>query len=365
MNLPDKEQFDFKECTILGDAAWLITPKRAGVVWTNENARFRSCLVRQSDGFVISQGFRKFTNFHEATAFEPWNLLWPIEARLKIDGSLLIVSRYKGELIIRTRGSFDYSGMPNADEMPSLIERFPKAFDNTWLANESHSFLYEWTSPKHVIVLREHDTPRLTLIGIVDHQDAYYVEQTMLDAIAKKLNLLRPIPIDFKDLIEVRSTVLPWKGKEGIVAYSPDGQTLKKFKATEYLDLHRLAAGMSTIGGVLETYLNGPKYFETVEEFYTYVESVADFEIASRNKGLIEEVIAAYNKMTDNIDQAKFLVNVMKYRLDEDATIAEQAKYITAQLSGHTRAFAFNYLHGRENDSQLIKRALKANLGLK
>lgn len=362
MNLPDREHFDFKECTILGDACWLITPKRMGVEWTAENARFRSVLIRQSDNHVISQGFRKFTNFHETPAFEPWDVSWPIEARMKIDGSLLIVSRYKGQPIIRTRGSFDYSGMTNADEIPALMEQYPKAFNNTWLANESHSFLYEWTSPNNVIVLREHDKPRLTLIGIVEHRDAYYVEQTMLDAVAEKLGLLRPIPLDFKDIIEVRSTVLPWKGKEGIVAYSPDGQTLKKFKATEYLDLHRLAAGLSTIGGILETYLNGPEYFTSVESFYEYVEKVADFEIASRNIPLIEQVINAYNQVLVKKNTARLVVDDLSRH---SFTVAEKAQQITKAIDGYARAFAFNFMHNRPDDDGLIKRAMKTELGLK
>lgn len=362
MNLPDPEQFDFKECTILGDACWLIVPKRQGVVWTDENSRFRSILIRQSDHHVISQGFRKFTNFGETPSFEPWDSSWPIEARHKIDGSLLIVSRYKGELIIRTRGSFDYSGMTNADEIPALMEQYPKAFDNTWLANESHSFLYEWTSPNNVIVLREHDKPRLTLIGIIEHQDGYYVEQTMLDAVAEKLGLLRPFPIDFKDLYDVRSTVLPWKDKEGIVAYSPCGQILKKFKATKYLGLHRLAAGLSTIGGVLETYLNAPEYFETVDDFYSYIEEIADFEIASRNRPLIVDVINAYRRVKNKRLKALEVVLSVKTAY---IPLAEKAKRITANLDGYARALAFNYLHGRGDQENLIKRAMKTELGIR
>jgi hypothetical protein len=362
MNLPDPEQFDFKECTVLGDTAWLIVPKFAGVTWTDENARFRSVLIRQSDHHVISQGFRKFTNFGETPAFEPWSSLWPIEARHKIDGSLLIVSRYKGELIIRTRGSYNYSGMTNADEIPALMEQWPQAFDNNWLNRETYSFLYEWSSPNNVIVLREYEKPRLTLIGIVSHDLARYENQYTLDIVAEKLGLLRPIPIDFKDLIEVRSTVLPWKGKEGIVAYSPCGQILKKFKAAEYLDLHRLAAGLSTIGGVLETYLNAGEYFETVDDFYSHIEKIADFEIASRNRPLIEDVINAYRRV--KINRLKALAVVLSVKTT-DIPLAEKAKRITANLDSYTRALAFNYLHGRDDQENLIKRAMKTELGIR
>jgi hypothetical protein len=57
MNLPDREDFNFKDCVIARDECWLITPKDMSVKWTDEIARFRSCIVRKSDNFVVSQGF--------------------------------------------------------------------------------------------------------------------------------------------------------------------------------------------------------------------------------------------------------------------------------------------------------------------
>ena len=121
MKLPNSEEFNFKDCIIADDECWLITPKNMGVKWTDENARFRSCIVRKSDNFVISQGFKKFTNYGEQSAFEPWDDSWKIEARHKLDGSLLIVSRYKGEWILRTRGTIDARQLPNGHEIDLLI----------------------------------------------------------------------------------------------------------------------------------------------------------------------------------------------------------------------------------------------------
>lgn len=363
MILPDSESFEFTPCVIAGDDCWLIQPKRIGVTWTDENARFRSVIVRQSDNHVISQGFRKFVNFHETPAFEPWDPAWPIEARHKIDGSLLIVSKYKGELIVRTRGSVDCKKMANYAEIPALIEKHPLAFDNIRLRQEKSSFLYEWTSPSNIIVLREDDKPTLRLIGVVDHNTARYESQEELDWIASCIDVLRPTPYEFKDICECRSSVLAWKGKEGVVIYSPDGQTLKKFKATEYNDLHRLAAGLSTIGGILETYMNGPEYFTSANAFREYVETVADFEIADRNMPFIERIINAFNNVLVDIETSQEFVN--KMLADEPhLTVAEQAKSIIANLEKRRHAFGFNHLHKRPNDRQLIKNAMKRHLGI-
>lgn len=121
MNLPDREQFNFKEVEISGDACWLITPKDMATKWDNENFRFRSCLVRQEDNLVISQGFGKFTNYGERPDFQPWDDTQKFEARHKLDGSLLIVSKYKGELIIRTRGTVDARQLANGHEIDFLM----------------------------------------------------------------------------------------------------------------------------------------------------------------------------------------------------------------------------------------------------
>jgi hypothetical protein len=45
--------------------------------------------------------------------------------------------------------------------------------------------------------------------------------------------------------------------------------------------------------------------------------------------------------------------------------VAEQAKYIINSLSQYPRAFAFNYLHDRPIEKQLIKNAMKHHLGIR
>jgi hypothetical protein len=192
MILPDPEQFNFKDVTVAGDDCWLITPKDMATKWTDDNARFRSCVVRKSDNFVVSQGFSKFTNFGEKPDFQPWDNSWKIEAIHKIDGSLLIVSKYKGELIIRTRGTADARQLPNGHEIDLLMEKYPKAFDNCFINSEKITLLMEWSTPTNIIVLREFDEPTLSLVGMVENSYGLYEPQYIVDATAKVLNLNRP-----------------------------------------------------------------------------------------------------------------------------------------------------------------------------
>jgi hypothetical protein len=45
--------------------------------------------------------------------------------------------------------------------------------------------------------------------------------------------------------------------------------------------------------------------------------------------------------------------------------VADQAKHIIKHLSQYPRAFAFNHLHKRPVEKQLIKNAMKHHLGIR
>jgi len=356
MQLPLKEEFNFKDCVIAGDECWLITPKDMSVKWFDDNARFRSCILRKSDHTVVSQGFAKFTNFGERPEFQPWDNSWEFEAIAKIDGSLLIISKYKGELIVRTRGTVDARSMPNGHEIDELIAKYPKVFDNEVL-NDGHSILVEWTTPSNIIVLREHDTPTLTLVGIISNRDAVYCEQDILDGIAEEWDIERPKSYHYNTIEECILDVDAWRGKEGVVLYSPDGQTLKKIKAAEYCELHKICTGIKNVKQVMDLFLASPK-FTTSEAFYKYVETTLDYEIAEKIKGDIENVVAAYNIFTVKFNLLTDVVNDLTFCDSRK----EQAMVITSRYHDWRKSFAFNMLDNREIQDTLIGKAVHYEL---
>ena len=348
MQLPLKEEFNFKDCLIAGDECWLITPKDMSVKWFDDNARFRSCIIRQSDHHVVSQGFAKFTNFGERPEFQPWDNSWQFEAIHKLDGSLLIISKYKGELIVRTRGTVDARNMPNGHEIDELISKYPEVFGNE-LLDAGYSVLVEWTTPSNVIVLREHNTPTLTLIGIVYNQDTYYATQTYLDDIAKEWNINRPQRYHYNTIEECILDVDAWRGKEGVVLYSPDGQTLKKIKASEYCELHKICTGIKNVKQVMDLFLASPK-FDTYEGFYKYVEATLDYEIAEKIKGDIENVVHAYNIFVDKFNRLTDVVNDLKFCDSRK----EQAMVITSRYQDWRKSCAFLMLDNREISDKML-----------
>jgi hypothetical protein len=354
MQLPLKEEFNFKDCVIAGDECWLITPKDMSVKWFDDNARFRSCIVRKSDNFVVSQGFGKFTNFGERPDFQPWDSSWKIEARHKLDGSLLIVSKYKNELICRTRGTVDARQLPNGHEIDLLIKKYSlfRLFDTDKETSEL-SFLFEWTTPNNIIVLREHDEPTLTFLGIINNETGRYLSRKFVDHYADYLEIPRPKKYEYNSVEECILDVNAWEGKEGVVLYSPDGQTLKKIKASLYCELHKLATGIKTIKQVMELFLASPK-FTSGDQFYKYVETTLDFEIAEKIKSEIDTVVQAYNNYLIKVDNIIELVD--SFRFVE--TRKECAMLITSRYKDWRAGYAFTLLDNREISDKILSNAV-------
>jgi hypothetical protein len=325
----------------------LVTPTDMGTDWQDDNARFRSCLLNSS-GDVVSQGFGKFTNYGEKPAFQPWDPTWPVEARHKMDGSLLIVSQYAGVSIARTRGTVDARTLPNGHEINMLREKYPTAFSNVYL-DSGWTLLFEWTTPNNIIVIREHAEPTLTLLGLVDNETAVLMTPSNVDAIATILGLPRPDRYVYDSIASCIADVSAWTGKEGVVLYSPDGQTLKKIKADAYLKLHRLATGIKNIKHVLELFICSPR-FTAADEFYAYVESTLDYEVAEKIKDDIETVVAVYNDYLELVYRIRGFVET---RLVVCETRKDAAQLVLANFEGWQTGLAFSLFDRKEiNEKQ-------------
>lgn len=365
MKLPSTDEFNFKECEVAGDKCWLITPREIGCKWTDEVARFRSVIITQDTHQTVSQGFGKFTNYGERPDFEPWDDSWEFEARHKLDGSLLIVSYYKGQLVARTRGTVDARNLQNGHEIDLLIKKYPEAFDNELLRTETYTFLFEWTTPSNIIVLREHDEPTLTLLGIVDYGEnveneepdarngIYYLSEAECDDIAKVLDVPRPEAYHYASLAECLADVVAWQGKEGVVMRK--GQIRRKVKGDAYCELHKISTGLVTIKNVVELFMATPR-FTKYSEFYHYVETTKDFEVAEKIKDHMLAICVAYCKVLDKFEKMKNVVNHVRTGF----TRREQAQEFQLHWAANDWRLpaAFQHLDNKPFDDRLIERGI-------
>lgn len=329
LGIPSDEDFAIKD---IGNNI-LIYRKSPSVKWDNTNKFFRSSLWDKSSGNLISAGFRAFLNYGEQPEFEPLNLEEDLEFRLKLDGSSLIVSKYKGENIIRTRGTIDAEeSMENGDEIPVLREKYPQAFDNEWINSENCTFIYEWYSPRNIICLREAQETEIWLLAVIKHNDYRYIDQKTTDNIAKEIGVKRPEVFRFDSFIEMEKVVKKFEGKEGVVIYSQDSNTLKKVKGSKYLTIHKLKSQLNTKNSIIELYVEYG--MPTYEDFYSKIETDFDFELA---KQLIPEISMVVNAG----EEVKTIIKNMNIFIKDIRNLKNRKE----------QALAINYSYGRKENN--------------
>jgi len=354
MKLPDREQFRYLDCVIGGDECWLINPKELGCKWNEDNLMFRSIILRKSDYKVINCSFLKFHNWGERPELNPF----PKEgftARAKHDGSTLILGVHNGEIIERTRGSVSASALATGHELEFLRNKYPKLWEAIHLY-PNHSILCEWETPNYTIVLRRVTEPTLTLIGMIDHATLQYVPQNLLDTYAQDWNVERPKQYYFDNVEQCIADVELWENAEGVVLYSKDGQHLRKIKASLYCQLHKILSGVKSIGNVLDIFLESPK-FEQEQQFYNFLETTFDYEVAEYCKDYVAQICAAYCAVLDKTKKVEHVIQGLR-----GLTRKEQALDIQGHYNDWRHAYCFSLLDGKTMDNKTLRKAIEKEL---
>ena len=221
----------------------------------------RQCrgLVTDLEGNIVSHPLLKFHNWEELHPSERPCAGDKIEITLKMDGSLLIVSRYKGQLIFNTRGSF-YS-----DQAIAAEKLFYELYDPTWI-DEGVTYLFEFVSPENKIVVQylKSDLIHLARIETATGKDLprdkrfHCVEVYKLNGgvFGEELYVL------FKSMED------NFVNKEGLVIRQvidePRQNFRMKLKTQDYIKLHRIVTGVSN--KTVWEYLRDGKSFEDIIE---------------------------------------------------------------------------------------------------
>ena len=349
----DTDNFMSHEYILNGEVVTLIQPKNIGVKWTQDNKHMRSVVVNY-EGEVISASFPKFTNWGEnPDNFPVPNSLKNATVLEKLDGSTLIVSKYNGQYILRTRGTVDASTMANGFELELFKSTIlSKLQDNndTW----NYSVLFEWLSPRNVIVLRYSDEPMWKLIGFINRTDYSLATQDVLDVMAKKYDLLRPEIYTFTDVTDMLQIVDKWQDREGVCLYSKNGQTIHKIKAAKYLLLHHLKSELSSLEKIMDVWLEqGMPDYNT---FYNYIVTTFDFELAEQIKGTISRIVDGKKEVNKIVDGMNNFVN---NRLRSLPSRKEQAQLVISSYGETNRAaFVFKLLDGKSLGKEEYKKLM-------
>jgi hypothetical protein len=357
MILPQRTSFNFKEVEVGNEPCWLITPKDGGVEWDETNYLYRSVIIEKKSERIVSMGFPKFFNYGEMPELHSWNNDWGVRGSFKYDGSLIICSILpNGDFICRTRGTVDVSQLPSGNEIKNLVNVHNVESclrDYIQMVGHSVSFLFEYISPNHVIVLREFQEPTLVFLASVRHLDGYIVNSNNLLDESCNMGLTVPDIYTWKAISNCIEDVKSWKGKEGIVIYSPDGQILKKIKSDHYRKLHSLMFGMKNFSNVLDVFMNNPttKY----SEFFSYIENTIDHEVALNCVDHIRDLTIAYSKFCEKLDKLKNFISTFP----REYSRKEFSQDINFNYKDWRVSVAFSILDNKDIPDRIVRKAIQ------
>jgi len=313
----DKENFSIKEKIIAGDKCFLINPI-GNPDWTQQNKVLRSVICNEN-GEIVSAGFPKFVSLSEnPKEFPVPENLDNCSIVTKMDGSLIVVSKYKNELIIRTRNTFDANIHENSHELVILRNYLNPILEATKnLETWTSSLLFEWVSPTNKIIL-DYSEPDFIFIGAVEHEDYSLWKQTTLDCFARDNDLKRPEYFTFGSINELIDNVSKWQDKEGVVLYSNNGQSLHKIKAAAYLLKHRFKS-QASLEHTLDLYckFGYPQY----SDFRNLLIKEFDYECFLLVEGFILKILEAKRYAGDQIGVFRKYIDQNKELSQKDFAI--------------------------------------------
>ena len=191
-------------------------------------------LIVDHDSSIVALPFEKFFNYEEHSLSE-----LPIKSAVtvteKLDGSLLIVTKYRDQLVFATRGSF-YS-----DQAIRGANLFNKNYSSGCI-EEGKTYLFELIGPSNRIVV-SYPEDKIVFLGRRDSSNS-----PILIPESHPFEEVRSFNFDGnifgKDLYE-RLKGLNTSNEEGFVI-STDDDWRCKVKFEDYVKLHRIVTGVST-----------------------------------------------------------------------------------------------------------------------
>jgi hypothetical protein len=353
----NQDDFIITENLIGGDLCFLVHPKKQFYQWTRELLPFRSSIWTE-DGKPVSLSFKKFFNFDERTdlTYTPFSMTanGGCEVIEKIDGSTLIISKYKGQYILRSRGTFDASMLPNGYELEILKQKYPHLLDPFKASDTSpFSCIYEWVSPSNQIVLPFQE-PDIYLTGIVNHIDYSLALQDHLDKFASLIQVKRPKRFSFKTVKEMLEFIPEQRDFEGVCVYCNKGQDIRKLKTSWYLKMHHaLTDELGSFERVVELYFNLGMP-ETYNDFFEAIANFKDHEIATHLRGDISRVVDGMKAVRKTV---AFLTDFAKELKATGKSRREMAEIIQQKWGKTNRAgMVFTLLDGKVLDNDSYKK---------
>ena len=231
-------------------------------------------LIADNNNQIIARPMSKFFNYSELEHLPEFNAKLQkclqknesFNVTAKIDGSLIIVTTYKDELIVASRGSFESEQAAKARE---IIKKICPDFK----PHEDFTCLFEILYKDNRIVVDYGDIEDLVLLAIIHNETG--VELTDTD-----IRWSRPKTYNFKNIEEILAHP-PAKNEneEGFVVHFTESNFRFKIKYPEYIRLHKMLTGINEkhIWELMSTGQGINELLELVpDEFFDWVTDIEE-----------------------------------------------------------------------------------------
>ena len=202
-------------------------------------------ILYNPDGSLKARAMHKFFNLNEfeAVSFENLKHLALIDAREKIDGSLVWFFPHKEGFKAKTRKGFDNLQSKRADKLLSESDGLKALVGDIW--QKGLVAFFEYTSPDNQVVV-PYEEEKLTLLQIRDNLSGEYLLPEEVNYIAKQYGVEVAKRYPFDSLKEVWEFVKKndTATGEGFVVRL-EGDTFIKLKYPSYLKAHKVLSNLS------------------------------------------------------------------------------------------------------------------------
>lgn len=350
----DLDNFSYRSGTFGGRDAILVNPNHSDGGWTKDNLHLRSVIYDAKTEEILSMGFFKYFNYGQAPDlypnpedFDDWYI------NTKIDGSTLVMDFLDNDILMRTRGIFDYRTQKNADDFPLIFEKYPNV-DALMTRHRDYTMLFEIVTPNNRIVINYPEVD-FYFIGAVHKPTMTMMDGNWLDELARIYRLQRPKKYSFKSLEDVSNIIKEWRDEEGVVVSYNNGLNKIKFKADRYCFLHRVMSGIRSVDDVLDKFIESG--YPAYKPFFDYYVENFDYEIALELDHIIKDVMNAHDAYQISMDALALDVNqAAKYETRKDQAECIMGFYENQPL---IKGVAFKLLDGKELDDKTIRKLMK------
>lgn len=243
-------------------------------------------LVTDTEGNVISKGFKKFFNYSEGRTNIPENIDW-VRIYEKLDGSYIGLFYYDGSWVINSKGSFYSDQVKWAEEI--LIGKDLNVLNKTWtycfeLIHPNNRIVVDYKDKKDLIFLKAFHVESGTEVDLYKIYGFNHVD-SWLESSFK--------PFLLKELNEDNA--------EGFVVQFHNGERCK-IKFDEYMRLHRIVTN-TTSYDIWECLRTGSDFKDILDkvpdefmDFVTEVKENLEEKFDNKLKEIEEEFYTIINK---------------------------------------------------------------------